>query len=100
MAQSLLQIESTLAALVTDSDDGGEGDSFADLDEAQAAVVRESRTGLATGKDAIIDFISSDFDHAKLEELPDSLRSLRGGLLIVNQSNAPRPLPGRSSHII
>ncbi|MBT4160613.1 MAG: hypothetical protein HOE54_04850, partial [Gammaproteobacteria bacterium] len=63
IAQSLLQIEASLSTLVSDTEDG---DGFANLDDAQAAVVRETRIGLATGKDAVIDFISSDFDHTKL----------------------------------
>ena len=87
MAQSLLQIEASLNTLVIDGEDGAK-DSFANLDEAQAAVIRETRIGLATAKDAVIDFISSDFDHSKIEDLPGSLLALRGGLLIVNQVRA------------
>ena len=97
MAQSLLQIESSLAGLVIDAED--DGDSFASLDEAQAAVVRETRSGLAAAKDAVIDFISSDFDHTKLVSLPDDLMALRGGLTIVNQQQAGDVLVASANYI-
>ncbi|MFT7218799.1 MAG: chemosensory pili system protein ChpA (sensor histidine kinase/response regulator), partial [Candidatus Azotimanducaceae bacterium] len=99
MAQSLLQIEASLSALVIDSDDGSRTDDFANLDEAQAAVVRETRRSLALDKDAIIEFISADFDQAKLAELPDSLRALRGGLMIVNQTRAGDVLESAANYV-
>jgi len=98
MAQSLLQIEASLATLVTDGE-GGEGDGFADLDEAKAALVRETRIGLAAGQDAVIDFISSDFDHARLEKLPDDLLALRGSLAIVNQQRAGDVLESAANYV-
>ncbi len=99
MAQSLLQIEASLGAMVGDGEDGAEADNFGNLDEAQAAVVRESRTGLANCKDAVIDFISSNFDHSKLESLPGELLALRGGLMIVNQSRAGDVLEAAANYV-
>jgi chemosensory pili system protein ChpA (sensor histidine kinase/response regulator) len=98
MAQALLQIEAVLGALVTDGGDG-ESDAFANLDAAQAAVVRETRIGLAAGKDAVIDFISSEFDQTKLTDLPDSLRALRGGLTIVSQTRAGDVLLSAANYV-
>jgi len=99
MAQALLEIVASLGSLVMDGDDTGDGDSFASLDEAQAAVVRETRTGLSAAKDAVIDFISSDFDHGKLTDLPGNLRALRGGLMIVNQSRAGDVLASAANYV-
>ncbi|MDA0977538.1 MAG: PT domain-containing protein, partial [Proteobacteria bacterium] len=97
-AQPLLQIESSLGTLVTDGD-VGDKDDFADLDEAQAAVVRETRSGLASAKDAVIDFISSDFDASKISSLPVDLSALRGGLTIVNQPRAGDVLTAAASYV-
>ncbi|MBL6690088.1 MAG: Hpt domain-containing protein, partial [Pseudomonadales bacterium] len=99
MAQVLLEIGASLGSLVMAADDTGDGDSFASLDEAQAAVVRETRIGLSAAKDAVIDFISSDFDHSKLADLPDNLRALRGGLMIVNQSRAGDVLESAANYV-
>ncbi len=99
MAQSLLEIGASLGLLVMDSDDSADGDSFANLDEAQAAVVRETRSGLTAAKDAVIDFISSSFDHSKLAGLPESLRTLRGGLMIVNQLRAGDVLESAANYV-
>jgi chemosensory pili system protein ChpA (sensor histidine kinase/response regulator) len=87
MAGALLEIESSLGALAGD-DESGDGEAFGDLNDAQAAVVRETRNALAQCRDAVIDFVSSEFDHAKIAELPSQLTTLRGGLLIVNQERS------------
>ncbi len=99
MAQALLEIGVGLSQLVMGSQEGGEGDSFANLDEAQAAVVRETRIGLAAAKDSVIDFISSEFEHAKIEGLPQALKALRGGLTIVNQLRAGDVLEAAANYV-
>ena len=99
MAEALIEIETTLRALISGGDEGSESDSFANLDEAQATLVRECRTVLADCKDAVIEFISSDYDHGKIQELPDSLRSLKGGLIIVNQPQAGDILQAAASYV-
>ena len=99
MAQALLEIGVGLSQLVMGSKNGGEGDSFANLDEAHAAVIRETRIGLAAAKDSVIDFISSEFDHTKIEELPQTLKALRGGLTIVNQLQAGDVLEAAANYV-
>jgi chemosensory pili system protein ChpA (sensor histidine kinase/response regulator) len=99
MAQALIEIGVELGQLVVGSEKGREGDSFANLDEAQAAVIRETRIGLAAGKDSVIDFIASEFDHAKIEALPQSLNALRGGLMIVNQLQAGDVLKAAANYV-
>ncbi|MDA0788976.1 MAG: Hpt domain-containing protein, partial [Proteobacteria bacterium] len=87
MARALLQIESSLASMAGE-DEGGDGDSFGDLSDAQAAVIRETRNGLARCRDCIVEFVSSDFDHDKIETLGADLMALRGGLLMANQGRS------------
>ena len=99
MAQALIEIGVELGQRVVGSEKGREGDSFANLDEAQAAVIRETRTGLAAGKDSVMDFIASEFDLAKIEALPQSLNALRGGLMIVNQLQAGDVLKAAANYV-
>ncbi len=99
MAQALIEIRVELGQRVVGSEKGREGDSFANLDEAQAAVIRETRTGLAAGKDSVMDFIASEFDLAKIEALPQSLNALRGGLMIVNQLQAGDVLKAAANYV-
>ena len=99
MAGSLLEIQSNLNRVVGDTNDEGESDSFGDLDEAQAAVVRETRSGLAECKDNVIEFVNHNFSLDKLERLPSLLKSLAGGLLIVNQQRAGAVLEACSLYV-
>ena len=98
MAGALIEIETSLGILAGDSE-GGDGESFGDLNDAQAAVVGETRNGLAKCKDAVIEFVSSDFDHGKLETLSDDLLALRGGLLIANQERSGDVLVAASHYV-
>ena len=100
MAQALLEIGVGLGQLVVGPVEEGKGDSFASLDEAQAIVIRETRLGLATGKDSVIDFIASEFDRAKIQGLPQSLQVLSGGLMMVNQRQAAEVLKAAATHIV
>ncbi len=100
MAQALLEIGVGLGQLVVGPVEEGKGDSFASLDEAQAVVIRETRLGLATGKDSVIDFIASEFDRAKIQGLPQSLQALSGGLMMVNQRQAAEVLKAAATHIV
>ena len=99
MAGSLLEIQSNLNRVVGDTNDEGESDSFGGLDEAQAAVVRETRSGLAECKDNVIEFVNHNFSLDKLERLPSLLKSLAGGLLIVNQQRAGAVLEACSLYV-
>ncbi|MCZ6501703.1 MAG: Hpt domain-containing protein, partial [Gammaproteobacteria bacterium] len=99
MAKDLLEIEAALGLFTSESDGSSVGESVGDLDEAQAVVVRETRIGLARCRDALIEFVSSDFDHDKLESLPDDLSVLNGGLLIVNQGRSGDVLIAASRYV-
>jgi chemosensory pili system protein ChpA (sensor histidine kinase/response regulator) len=99
MAQALIEIGAELGQLVVGSGKERTEDSFGNLDEAQAAVIRETRIGLAAGKDSVIDFIASEFDHTKIEGLPQSLNTLRSGLIIVNQLQAGDVLKAAANYV-
>ncbi|MGK0337831.1 MAG: chemosensory pili system protein ChpA (sensor histidine kinase/response regulator), partial [Candidatus Azotimanducaceae bacterium] len=99
IAGALLQISSDLNRLVGDVGEDGESDHFGDLDEAQAAVIRETRNGLARSKDAVIEYTSNNFAKDKLETLADNLRSLGSGLFIVNQQRCADVLAACSRYV-
>jgi len=99
IAKALLEIGAGLGQLVVNSEEASERDSFANLDEAQAAVIRGTRIGLAAGKGSVIGFISSKFDHAKIEGLPQSLNALGGGLMVVNQPQAGDVLEAAANYV-
>ena len=99
MAKDLLGVETMLGTIIGDSDDGSEGDRFGDLDEAHVTVIRETRKILASCRDAVVEFVSSDFDHSKIEVLPAELHALRGAMLIVNQERSSEVLVAASLYI-
>jgi len=99
LAKDLLEIESTLGSIVGTLDDGTSLDNFGNLDEAQAAVVKETRNGLALCRDTLIEFVSNDFDHSKIQDLPVQLSTLKGGLSIVNQERPGDVLDAASRYV-
>ncbi len=98
MAKDLLGIEADLGTLTGENEDG-EGETFGDIESAEAAVIRETRNGLATCKDGVIEFVASNYDLSKVEDLPKTLTALRGGLLIANQQRAGDLLVAAGSFI-
>ncbi|MDO3387584.1 Hpt domain-containing protein [Gilvimarinus sp. SDUM040013] len=60
------------------------------LSDAKASVMRESRNGLEHAKDAIVEYIASQWNREHLTNVPQMLRDIRGSLEIV-----PLPRPGR-----
>src|SRR5690606_39682904 len=73
MAGALLYVEATLAGMVGGMNDGrGEESHLPTTDVAQIhqLVIREARTGLEQAKDAIIEFIASQWDHQHLVRVP------------------------------
>jgi chemosensory pili system protein ChpA (sensor histidine kinase/response regulator) len=107
VAGALLYVEATLNGMVADKPLGaghepGEVTDLSgqkQLSEAQAAVLRESRGALEQSKDAVIEFIASQWNPKHLEAIPELINTVRGGLTILNM---PRPaeLLGRASQYI
>ena len=82
IAGALLYVEATLSGIADDATFETDDDKTG-LDGAQEAVVREARNGLEQVKDAIVEFIGSHWDHAKLEQVPRQLSGIRGGLVMI-----------------
>jgi chemosensory pili system protein ChpA (sensor histidine kinase/response regulator) len=92
IASQLLSVENSLDSLTeTHSQDAGNGEeSDITLSRAKESVLRESRNGLEHAKDAIIEYIASQWNRQHLQTVPSTLREIRGGLEIM-----PLPRPAR-----
>ncbi|MES2822041.1 MAG: Hpt domain-containing protein [Pseudomonadota bacterium] len=76
---------------------GNEGDIT--LTRAKESVLRESRNGLEHAKDAIIEYIASQWDRVHLQHVPETLREIRGGLEIMPLPRAARILGACARYI-
>ena len=74
LAEALMGVEEELRVLA--HADAEQGSTL----EARKAVVREARIGLDEVKLAIVDFIGKKWDHSVIDSVPALLRSVRGGL--------------------
>ena len=88
MASAFLEIESSLTLTIGKADERGEGDNFDDVYQAMAAVIQETRHTLGTVKEQVVEFIASGFDLSNIQAVPGNLRSLAGGLRVINQQRA------------
>lgn len=81
VANNIAEIENSLELLARR---GGQPDGatsgIAALDSAQETVLRESRNGLEQIKDAIIEYIASQWDRSHLANVPKQLKDIGGGL--------------------
>ncbi|QGZ32574.1 Hpt domain-containing protein [Stutzerimonas stutzeri] len=102
VAGALLYVEATLAGMVGGtSDDRGEESHLPTTDVAQIhrLVIREARTGLEQAKDAIIEFIASQWNHQHLARVPELLTQSRGGLAMVPLARAAALLDACNRYI-
>ena len=95
VAGALLYVEATLQGIADDRNRGlgaaGSGaaegsDQYVSpehVSKARTAVIEESRAGLENAKDAIMEYLSSQFNADALEPVPEILSSVRGGLVMV-----------------
>lgn len=93
IAGEIIEIEHTLEALAAGAGKAGKADAGhrdIHIDRAQESVLRESRNGLEQAKDAIIEYIASQWDRDHLVNVPKLLNEIRGGLEMV-----PLPRPAR-----
>lgn len=88
MAKAFIELESRLGGIAGESDEGDDSDKLGDINAAHATVAKETRIGLNQCTDAVMEFLSSNFDQEKIRNLPYMLQSLRGGLIIMNQQRA------------
>lgn len=106
MAGALLYVEANLSTLKdSDSIDQSENEDgefvvpAEHFESAHNAVIYESRNGLEQAKNSIVNFIASQWDHAEIEDVPDLLDSIRGGLQIIPLTQAANLLESCSTYI-
>ncbi|MGQ7959785.1 Hpt domain-containing protein [Pseudomonas sp. SP16.1] len=86
VAGALLYVEATLAGMVGPVEDSqSEQNHLPTTDVAQIhqLVIKEARNGLEQAKDAIIEFIASQWNHEHLARVPELLTQVRGGLAMI-----------------
>lgn len=71
-----------------------------EIDEAKLAVLTECQIGLEKVKDAIIEYVSSQWDTEKLTNIDHLLKDIRGGLDMVPLSRAAGIIERCASYIV
>ncbi|MEC7472645.1 MAG: Hpt domain-containing protein, partial [Pseudomonadota bacterium] len=102
IAGALLYVEATLAGMVGGpAEERGEESHLPTTDVAQIhqLVIREARNGLEQAKDAIIEFIASQWNHEHLARVPELLTQVRGGLAMIPLERAAALLQACNSYI-
>ncbi len=97
IAGALLYVEATLSGLADEH--GAVRDIDGDIGTAHEAVVREARNGLETAKEAITDYIGSQFKPDVLKEIPAILQSIRGGLQMIPLAQAAAIVSSSGNYI-
>lgn len=85
VASGIIFIENTLQSLAAGASLNSDAADTVGLQvsEAQASVLRECRSGLEQIKDSIVEYIASQWQQEHLENVPKSLREIRGGLEMI-----------------
>jgi chemosensory pili system protein ChpA (sensor histidine kinase/response regulator) len=109
MAGALLYVESSLSTLKSNSKGGNNKEHDPEVDgfqvpaehfqSAHNALIYESRNGLEQAKNSIVNFIASQWDHTEIEDVPELLDSIRGGLQIIPLPQAAKLLGACSTYI-
>lgn len=102
VAGALLYVEATLAGMVGPADDGRREESHlptTDVAQIHQLVIKEARNGLEQAKDAIIEFIASQWNHEHLARVPELLTQARGGLAMIPLERAAALLQACNRYI-
>ena len=102
VAGALLYVEATLAGMVGGTSDQRDEQSHlptTDVAQIHQVVIREARTGLEQAKDAIIEFIASQWNHEHLARVPELLTQSRGGLAMIPLARAAALLDACNRYI-
>ena len=86
VAGALLYVEATLTGMVGQNDNARREESHlptTDVGQIHQLVIKEARNGLEQAKDAIIEFIASQWNHEHLARVPELLTQVRGGLAMI-----------------
>lgn len=104
IASKVIEIEDALDSLAQQqfanvNNDAPSNEADITLTRAKESVLRESRNGLEHAKDAIIEYIASQWDRVHLQNVPETLREIRGGLEIMPLPRAARILGACARYI-
>jgi len=102
VAGALLYVEATLAGMVGPAEDGRREESHlptTDVGQIHQLVIKEARNGLEQAKDAIIEFIASQWNHEHLARVPELLTQARGGLAMIPLERAAALLQACNRYI-
>ncbi|GAB3471662.1 hybrid sensor histidine kinase/response regulator [Azotobacter salinestris] len=91
VAGALLYVEATLAGMVGTAEERSREEHLlptTDVAQIHQMVIKEARTGLEQAKDAIIEFIASQWNHEHLQRVPVLLTQVRGGLAMIPLARA------------
>ncbi len=102
VAGALLYVEATLAGMVGPAEDGVTDEQHlptTDVAQIHQLVIKEARTGLEQAKDAIIEFIASQWNHEHLARVPELLTQVRGGLAMIPLARAAALLDACNRYI-
>jgi len=102
IAGALLYVEATLAGMVGGPAEERNEDSHlptTDVAQIHQLVIREARTALEQAKDAIIEFIASQWNHEHLARVPELLTQARGGLAMIPLERAAALLGACNGYI-
>ncbi len=102
VAGALLYVEATLAGMVGPAEEGVAEESHlptTDVAQIHQLVIKEARNGLEQAKDAIIEFIASQWNHEHLARVPELLTQARGGLAMIPLARAAALLEACNRYI-
>lgn len=99
IAAGLLQVDASLEKMVESGGAVVREDDDVQLTDAQSSVIREARAGLGQIKEAIVEFIASQWNYDKLSDVPDLMSSVRGALLMVPVPRAAELLEACRGHV-
>ncbi|QEY60812.1 response regulator [Metapseudomonas lalkuanensis] len=103
VAGALLYVEATLAGMVGPAEPGVAEESHlptTDVAQIHQLVIKEARNGLEQAKDAIIEFIASQWNHEHLARVPELLTQARGGMAMIPLPRAAALLDACNRYIL
>ena len=97
VASQLLEVESGLESWLHSNQELMEGytppdEMQVEVDRAQEALLAEARKGLDTVKEAIVDFIASQWQRERLDGVPETILDIRGALEMMHLQRAAEVL--------
>ncbi len=84
VASALLQVDENLASIAQQrSGLSGTSEASGLINDAQVAVLGEARTGIEQVKQAVVDYVSAQWDTNRLADVPALLAAVKGALAMV-----------------